>query len=238
MGVCLERGLEMVVALLAVLKAGGAYVPLDPAHPPARSRCMVADAGVRVLLATRERDARARSRAAASCYVDERGDLAAERDGDPPSGVRRRATLAYVIYTSGSHRHARRAWRSSTRALASHMAWIAPRLRGHRAATGCCRRRRPPSTPRCGRSARRCWRGGTLVLAPADGERDPAPGARCPRARGITLLQVRPVAAARAAGRAGVRGVRVAAAVFCGGEALPRELAGALERARAAGAGW
>ncbi|HEX3587317.1 MAG TPA: condensation domain-containing protein, partial [Candidatus Angelobacter sp.] len=32
-GVCLERGPEMIVALLGVLKAGGAYVPLDPAYP-------------------------------------------------------------------------------------------------------------------------------------------------------------------------------------------------------------
>ena len=33
-GLCVERSLEMVVALLGVLKAGGAYVPLDPAYPP------------------------------------------------------------------------------------------------------------------------------------------------------------------------------------------------------------
>ena len=31
--ICVERGFEMVVGLLAVLKAGGAYVPLDPAYP-------------------------------------------------------------------------------------------------------------------------------------------------------------------------------------------------------------
>src|SRR5690349_6092808 len=34
--ICLERGLEMIIALLGVLKAGGAYVPLDPADPVQR----------------------------------------------------------------------------------------------------------------------------------------------------------------------------------------------------------
>src|ERR1700761_4994857 len=32
-GLCTDRSLDMVAALLAVLKAGGAYVPLDPAYP-------------------------------------------------------------------------------------------------------------------------------------------------------------------------------------------------------------
>ncbi|MGW1198761.1 amino acid adenylation domain-containing protein [Streptomyces sp. NPDC002536] len=35
-GVCLARGIDLVVSLLAVLKAGAAYVPLDPAYPPQR----------------------------------------------------------------------------------------------------------------------------------------------------------------------------------------------------------
>ncbi len=41
---CLERGIDLVVALLAVLKAGGAYVPLDPGYPRERLRFVAADA--------------------------------------------------------------------------------------------------------------------------------------------------------------------------------------------------
>ena len=40
-GVCMERCLEMSVALLAILKAGGAYVPLDPAFPESRLAFML-----------------------------------------------------------------------------------------------------------------------------------------------------------------------------------------------------
>ncbi|MDY7094267.1 MAG: amino acid adenylation domain-containing protein [Acidobacteriota bacterium] len=46
-GVCLERGSELVISLLAVLEAGAAYLPLDPAYPRDRLRFMAADSGTR-----------------------------------------------------------------------------------------------------------------------------------------------------------------------------------------------
>src|SRR5947207_8223344 len=49
-GICVERGLEMVVGLLGILKAGGAYVPLDPDYPVERLRYMLEDSGPAVLL--------------------------------------------------------------------------------------------------------------------------------------------------------------------------------------------
>jgi amino acid adenylation domain-containing protein/non-ribosomal peptide synthase protein (TIGR01720 family) len=51
-GICLDRSLEMIVALLAVFRAGGAYVPLDPRFPRERLTFQVEDAGIEVLLAS------------------------------------------------------------------------------------------------------------------------------------------------------------------------------------------
>ncbi len=44
-GLCVERSVEMLGAMLGVLKAGGAYVPLDPRHPRERLEMVLEDAG-------------------------------------------------------------------------------------------------------------------------------------------------------------------------------------------------
>ena len=49
-GLCVERSLDLVVAILGILKAGGAYVPLDPAYPPDRLALLLEDAGVAVVV--------------------------------------------------------------------------------------------------------------------------------------------------------------------------------------------
>ena len=48
--ICVERGFEMIVAVLGVLKAGGGYVPLDPAYPTERLKYMLRDSGATALL--------------------------------------------------------------------------------------------------------------------------------------------------------------------------------------------
>ena len=97
-GVALERGLELIVALLAILKAGGAYVPLDPDSPPERLAHTVEDSMLALLVthsALAHRFAQARR-----LLLDEL-DLSGEPASVP--GVRLHAdALAYVIYTSGS----------------------------------------------------------------------------------------------------------------------------------------
>jgi non-ribosomal peptide synthetase component F len=50
-GVMMDRGVDLVVALLGILKAGAAYLPVDPGQPAARTVTMTGSAGVQVMVA-------------------------------------------------------------------------------------------------------------------------------------------------------------------------------------------
>jgi amino acid adenylation domain-containing protein len=100
-GVCLDRTIEMPVAIAAVLKAGAAYVPLDPAHPADRLRYIVEDARVACVVTT--------SSLAELFEADIPRVLldaaTPELDGLETSMCAVTVTpndVAYVIYTSGS----------------------------------------------------------------------------------------------------------------------------------------
>ena len=101
-GVCLERSLEMLSALLGVLKAGAAYVPLEPGHPAERLRLTLEDAGVTIVL-TEERLA---ERLPATGVRVVRLDADSAEIATAGSRALRRPIdgrqLAYVLYTSGS----------------------------------------------------------------------------------------------------------------------------------------
>src|SRR6185436_2375952 len=110
-GLCVERTLEMVVALLAVLKAGGAYVPLDPAYPAERLAFMLEDSAPAVVLT--HAAARAALEAAAANLdrppsvldlLDDADRWAAQSADDlqPAALGLAPSHLAYIIYTSGS----------------------------------------------------------------------------------------------------------------------------------------
>ena len=101
---CLERSVEMVVALLAVLKAGGAYVPLDPAYPAERLAYMLEHSAPAVLVTQQSLKPRplAQVPVPSTLLVDAQAGLLA---GLPEHAVD--VTIdgrhpAYVIYTSGS----------------------------------------------------------------------------------------------------------------------------------------
>ncbi|WP_244221665.1 non-ribosomal peptide synthetase [Corallococcus exercitus] len=121
-GVCLERSLEMVVALLGVLKSGAAYVPLDPATPAERLAGMLEDTAASVLLIQERfraalpshaehplaQDSRGGARAsrpsgtAQVIALDAQWEAIARQSAAPPPPLAGEDSLAYVIFTSGS----------------------------------------------------------------------------------------------------------------------------------------
>ncbi|UXI65931.1 non-ribosomal peptide synthetase [Tahibacter amnicola] len=100
-GVCLDRNLDLVVALLAVLKAGAAYVPLDPAYPRERIGFTLGDSRASVVITHRHWRSLITESVPVCVLEDEAQAIGLETaDNLPPVQVAR--DLAYVIYTSGS----------------------------------------------------------------------------------------------------------------------------------------
>ncbi len=226
-GVCLERSAELVVALLATLKAGGAYVPLDPEYPADRLAYMLADSGAPVLL-TQER---------LRASLPEFGGETVALDGAPlppaPSPARGEGengtsegalphALAYVIYTSGSTGRPKGVGIPHG-ALANHMAWMqdAFPLSGDD--------RVLQKTPfSFDASVWEFWApltaGATLVMAEPGAHREPARLARALSDGGITVAQFVP-SLLDAVLDEDLSACTALRRVFCGGEALPADLA-------------
>lgn len=107
-GLCVQRGTGLAVAVLGVVKAGAAYLPLDPAHPAERSRSVLADAGATLVVTDRSVSAGLDAEGWGQARVYELdGEHPVPAVADPggpddsgPAGEADR--LLYVLYTSGS----------------------------------------------------------------------------------------------------------------------------------------
>ncbi len=99
--VCLERSLDLVIALLAVMKSGAAYLPLDPSHPAERRKAILQDSGARMLITCQavSQDVHATDACAVVLFQDL--NTSGQSAANLPFVVRPN-DLAYVIYTSGS----------------------------------------------------------------------------------------------------------------------------------------
>ncbi len=101
-GICLERSIEMVVAILGILKAGGAYLPLDPAYPRDRSTFMLDNARVSIVLSQQSLlDILSIEKIKVICLDTNWDAIESESPDNLDSGVQSQ-NLAYVIYSSGS----------------------------------------------------------------------------------------------------------------------------------------
>ena len=101
-GLCLERNVEMIVAVLGILKSGAAFLPLDPSYPMERIAFMLEDAQVAVLLSQESLLDSLPSHLAQVVCVDSDAEMIAAESAENPLTVATAENLAYVIYTSGS----------------------------------------------------------------------------------------------------------------------------------------
>ncbi|MCH7420991.1 AMP-binding protein, partial [Pseudomonas mosselii] len=96
---CLERGPQRMVAMLAVLKAGAAYVPVDPGYPAQRIAYLLSDSAPALVLVESTTEALVGDVAKVLMDGDDWLDQAAS---NPVVAGLDAHQLAYVIYTSGS----------------------------------------------------------------------------------------------------------------------------------------
>jgi amino acid adenylation domain-containing protein len=103
-GLCLDRGTDLVVLILGILKAGGAYVPLDPDYPETRLQLILRDAQVPILITSTElmRSRNLNMDAADLLIVDEACAAIERQNSAKLVNTTDPENLAYVIYTSGS----------------------------------------------------------------------------------------------------------------------------------------
>jgi len=101
-GLCAERGPEMLAGMLGILKAGGAYVPLEPTYPAQRLAFMIEDTNAPVLLTQRHLLKELPAEGRHVIFLDADEPLFEEESRENIGSGADAESLAYVIYTSGS----------------------------------------------------------------------------------------------------------------------------------------
>jgi amino acid adenylation domain-containing protein len=101
-GICMERSLEVVVALLAVIKAGGAHTPLDPGYPKERLSFMLGDSRVQFILTQSSMLNILPEHSLPTVLLDAEWDRVRSFSAENPPVETCPDNLAYVVYTSGS----------------------------------------------------------------------------------------------------------------------------------------
>ena len=101
-GLCIDRSLETIIAIVGIIKAGGAYLPLDSSYPEERLLSMVRDAAPPIIVVEDEHRAAFSRTGAQIVSLDRDGEhIARCPESNTVSGAMP-ASLAYVMYTSAS----------------------------------------------------------------------------------------------------------------------------------------
>ncbi|WP_206685902.1 AMP-binding protein [Kribbella qitaiheensis] len=221
-GVALERGIDLVVALLAVWRTGAGFVTIDPSYPAARLQWLLSDTGAELVLAEHQLTEAIESTGARVIVPSRLVTAIAVRPIEPartpdPDG------LAYVMYTSGST--------GQPKGVAVTHAGIANRVRWAVDAQALTENDRILQKTRITFDAM-VWEffgplvsGGTVVLAPAGSESDPKALLEAVTRQRITVLQVVPSVLRLLVDESGWDATGSLRLVSCAGEPLHAELA-------------
>lgn len=221
-GICVERSVEMVVGLLAIMKAGGAYVPLDPGYPGNRLGYMMEDAGTAIVLTQARLQGRLPQSFAIEVCLDTEWDLIEEESDTAPQLSLHPGNLAYVLYTSGSTGRPKGV-AIPHGSLTHHMQWMEQEF-------GLSEKDRVlQKTPfSFDASVWEFWAplmsGAELVMARPGGHVDGEYMVKVVEETNVTLLQLVPAQLRLMLEAGGLGRLSSLRQVFCGGEALGREL--------------
>ncbi|WP_437931315.1 amino acid adenylation domain-containing protein [Sorangium sp. So ce291] len=125
-GVCLQRSIEIVVAVLGVLKAGAGYLAIDPDLPSGRVEHMLREMRARVLVTDEAIADELPSGGCAVVCVDGDGAAIARASCTRPAARATEESVAYVIYTSGSTGRPKGSL-TPHRAIVNQLGWVQER---------------------------------------------------------------------------------------------------------------
>ncbi len=221
-GICLDRSVEMVVAILGILKAGGAYVPLDQEYPPERLAFILSDIQAPVLLTQQSLMGRLPEQAERIICLDTDWATIEQEDGTEPTADTNARNLAYIIYTSGSTGKPKGVMIPHA-AICNHMLWMQKEFAFEQS------ERVLQKTPFTFDAS--VWEfyaplisGGQLVMAKPEGHRDSTYLVNAIIDNNITTLQVVPSQLKMLLNEKRLENCLTLRRVFCGGEALTVEL--------------
>ncbi|HEY0055307.1 MAG TPA: amino acid adenylation domain-containing protein, partial [Pedobacter sp.] len=102
--ICLERGSQMLISILAVLKTGAAFIPVDPEYPLDRITYMLEDSGASLVISSLQSRSVIQDKSDIKIIIVDGSDrnVIGQRPAINLAKANRPNQLAYVIYTSGS----------------------------------------------------------------------------------------------------------------------------------------
>ena len=105
-GLCLDKSIEMIIAMIAILKAGGAYVPIDPAYPKDRMHHILEETQVKIVLTQSDLKAQLTKqfeKLSATPSLLALGNFCYSSESNSNLNIySHSSSLAYVMYTSGT----------------------------------------------------------------------------------------------------------------------------------------